>query len=398
MCYLSSAHKKHLIVTHEKGKSSHFTILQLNALLKQDSNKRNKLTSQSVTRGVVEEGIILVPPINGVKGETILFKVPTDGFSNYTFLDTYHLQGVLDFKVKYQEYTDDTYTTKKKANVTEEDFLRPEKHGFSLPTSSGLLALFKRAEVSFDTYTDQLSSFSGGSLNWINRLSTLETGFSADSTTNEELSEYGLIPAFNRNLVDLTNLMGGSVSELWPDNDASTGGRTFYARLNVFPFRVFPPWQNQRIKKNLGPNLVNRNGALIPKQVQLNLKLEVEKTIPAMYRFTVPLQEHSLVSKEDPTAEEKMSWQRFTLREKDDPTKIVYCQMIEIVPELMDLHLVIRKIRELSPRIETHFTQFYSVYRTSLHQLENASQQIHYLSWDIENQPSTLFLSFIRDA
>jgi E3 ubiquitin-protein ligase UBR4 len=44
MCYLSSAHKKHLIVTHEKGKSSHFTILQLNALLKQDSNKRNKLT------------------------------------------------------------------------------------------------------------------------------------------------------------------------------------------------------------------------------------------------------------------------------------------------------------------------------------------------------------------
>lgn len=44
MCYLASKSKKHLIVTHEKGKSSHFTILQLNALLKQDSNKRNKLT------------------------------------------------------------------------------------------------------------------------------------------------------------------------------------------------------------------------------------------------------------------------------------------------------------------------------------------------------------------
>lgn len=44
MCCVSSKTKKHLIVTHEKGKSSHFTVLQLNALLKQDSNKRNKLT------------------------------------------------------------------------------------------------------------------------------------------------------------------------------------------------------------------------------------------------------------------------------------------------------------------------------------------------------------------
>jgi hypothetical protein len=44
MCCLATRNRKHLIVTHEKGKSSHFTILQLNALLKQDSNKRNKLT------------------------------------------------------------------------------------------------------------------------------------------------------------------------------------------------------------------------------------------------------------------------------------------------------------------------------------------------------------------
>lgn len=44
MCCLATKTRKHLIVTHEKGKSSHFTILELNALLKQDSNKRNKLT------------------------------------------------------------------------------------------------------------------------------------------------------------------------------------------------------------------------------------------------------------------------------------------------------------------------------------------------------------------
>lgn len=44
MCCLTSKTKKHLIVTHEKGKSSHFTVLELNALLNQDSNKRNKLT------------------------------------------------------------------------------------------------------------------------------------------------------------------------------------------------------------------------------------------------------------------------------------------------------------------------------------------------------------------
>lgn len=44
MCCIATKMRKHLIVTHEKGKSSHFTILELNALLKQDSNKRNKLT------------------------------------------------------------------------------------------------------------------------------------------------------------------------------------------------------------------------------------------------------------------------------------------------------------------------------------------------------------------
>ncbi len=44
MCCLATKSKKHLIVTYEKDKSSHFTVLQLNALLKQDSNKKNKLT------------------------------------------------------------------------------------------------------------------------------------------------------------------------------------------------------------------------------------------------------------------------------------------------------------------------------------------------------------------
>ena len=44
MCCLATRNKKHLIVTHEKGKTSNFTVLELKALLKQDSNKRNKLT------------------------------------------------------------------------------------------------------------------------------------------------------------------------------------------------------------------------------------------------------------------------------------------------------------------------------------------------------------------
>ena len=44
ICCLATRRRKHLMVTHEKGKASHFTVLQLNALLKQDSNKKNKLT------------------------------------------------------------------------------------------------------------------------------------------------------------------------------------------------------------------------------------------------------------------------------------------------------------------------------------------------------------------
>jgi hypothetical protein len=43
MCFFVTKNKKHLIVTHEKSKTSNFTIFELKALLKKDSNKRNKL-------------------------------------------------------------------------------------------------------------------------------------------------------------------------------------------------------------------------------------------------------------------------------------------------------------------------------------------------------------------
>lgn len=355
------------------------------------SSKKKK--NDVVSKPVEDNGLILVPPVNGVKGNSINFTVPSDGFSCLTFLNTHHLQGELDFKVKYEVYSDDTYTTK--TSTLEEELLRPSKHGWCLPSSVGLLTLFKSAYVSFDSYGQQLASYPGGSLNWLNRIGVMETAFQADSYTVSELAEYGLIANFNRYLTDLTNIMGDSVAELWPNTDAQKGPRTFFMRLPIFPFRLFSPWQNQKIRRNLGAHMVAGNGAVIPKNVDFNLTLEVEKNIPALYRFTKIAQDHSLLAKIDPTDADKMEWRRFTFKKNDDT--IMHCKMIEIVPELTSLHLVACRLKELTPRIETLFTQYYTVYRSALHKLESASMQTLHFGWDIDQQPTTLILGFVRD-
>jgi len=137
---------------------------------------------------------------------------------------------------------------------------------------------------------------------------------------------------------------------------------------------------------------VLRNGALIPNNVELNLKLELEKDIPLLYRFPTLFQDHEAVGKGVPSLE----WKQFV--HKADPANPKYCQMVEIKPVLKSLFLVVRKIQELSPRIEQHFTTTYSIYRTALYKLENASTQTRYLSWDIPHQPYSVIFGFVRDS
>jgi hypothetical protein len=353
-------------------------------------------SSSSTPSFVVDKGLTLIPPLNGVDGDSISFKVQPDGHNIITFLDTYHLQGEIQFKVKYDTYTDATYTTKSTTAIVEE-MLCPTLHGFAPPCSTGLLSIFKRIEISFDSYlADQLSNFPGGTLNWMNRLAALETGFQPDGNTTNLLADYGLCAGFNRTITDLDSIMGDKGCRLWPkeatDDTNDAGGRTYFARLPFYPFRLQTPWRNQRVRQNLGDHLVLRNGALIPNNVELNLKLELEKDIPLLYRFPTLFQDHEAVGKGVPSLE----WKQFV--HKADPANPKYCQMVEIKPVLKSLFLVVRKIQELSPRIEQHFTTTYSVYRTALYKLENASTQTRYLSWDIPHQPYSVIFGFVRDS
>lgn len=171
--------------------------------------KRN-LSSSSPPPWVVDKGLVLVPPLNGVNGDSIAFKVQPDSHNIITFLDSYHLRGEVQFKVTYDSYTDAAYTTKTDPTAAAtEAMLCPKVHGFAPPSSTGLLSLFKRVEISFDAYlADQLSNFPGGTLNWPNRLAALETGFQPDRATAQLLADYGLCDGVNRTLNDLDKVMG----------------------------------------------------------------------------------------------------------------------------------------------------------------------------------------------
>lgn len=344
---------------------------------------------------VVDKGVALIPPLDGLNGDSIAFKVQPDGHHMLAFLDTHHLMGEIQFQAKYDTYADSAYTTK---TGTKEEMLCPKVHGFAPPSSTGgLLSLFKRVEVSFDAYLgDSLSNFPGGTLNWVNRLAVLETSFQPDQHTAQLLASYGLCAGFNRTASELDEIMGDSGCKLWPakatDDAKDSGGRTYFARLPVYPFRLHTPWHNQRVRQSLGESLVNRHGTILPSTVELNLRLELEKDIPFMYRCQNLFQNHEDVGKGKPSLE----WRQFINRE--DPAKPEYCQMAEITPNLKSLYLVVRKIHQLSPRIENHFTTTYSIYRTALYKLENASTQTRFLSWDIEQQPYTVIFGFVRDS
>jgi hypothetical protein len=313
-----------------------------------------------------------------------------------TFLDTHHLQGEIQFKVAYDTYADASYAAKTSAAPTEE-MLCPNLHGFAPPCSTGLLSLFKRIEVSFDSYlADQLSNFPGGTLNWLNRLAAMETGFQPDQNSAQRLADHGLCAGFNRTLTELDSVMGDAGCRLWPkkpaDDTDGSGGRTYFARLPFYPFRLNTPWLNHRVRQSLGDHLVIRNGAMLPPNVEVNLKLELEKDVPFLFRAQALFQDHEAVGKGTPS----LGWQQFV--NKTDPTKPAYCQVTKITPVLKSLFLVVRKIHEPMPRIEQHFSAAYSVYRTSLYQLENASTQTRYLSWDIEQQPYSVIFGFVRDS
>ena len=347
-------------------------------------------------QGAIKElgAVELIPPTNGLENDTINFSVKSDDFSCITFLENYQLMGNLDFKVKYKKYTDDTCTVE--TATVEEDYLRPKKHSFCLPTSTSLLALFRRAEVSFDTYQDSLSNCVNGDLNWLNRICTLENGFQARRNKTVEQAEYGFAASFNRNIDDLDLQLGNQIAELWPSTDDGKGSRTFYAKIPIFPFRTFPSWVNTKIEKNLGSHMVPENGGLIPPRTEFHLKLEMEKRIPYLMRFTSLLQNHEQAATCGLSENDQWtSWRKFFVLKADGSKE--WCTMETITPILKSLQLVIKRIRQVSPWIESHFTQSFTTYRTVLYKMDNSSVQTHFISWDTDITPATMFISFLRD-
>ncbi len=344
---------------------------------------------------IKDVGLEYIKPTGSLDGEFINFHIKSDGFSALTFLEHYTILGELDFEVSYKKYGKEDLSDT--PVLVQDEFLRPAKHSFCLPTSTGLLSLFKRAEVSFEGYTETLSNLSTGDINYLNYVASLEVCFQGRKSKLEELSMYGLTPGFNRTLSDLTHNLGNEISELWPEKDSDKGSRIFYGKIPCFPFRLFPSWQNTRLERNLGSHMVPESG-IIPPNINIRVRLEVEKTIDPLFRFTSILQDHGMASNPTLSGDDLWtSWRKFNILNEDNTRS--FGVMESIKPKLKSLYLVVKKIRDTnpSPRIELNFTQSYAVYRTCLHQIANSSSQVLFPKWDTSQQPNTMILGFIRD-
>ena len=352
---------------------------------------------------IKDEGVLYIAPDEDLDAETLTFNVPNDGFTCLSFLPHYNLEAGLELKVKYKVYTDSDCTTEEggDAGVEVEEILVPTRHGICLPPSTSLLVFFKKASVSFNGYEDKLSNNHSGDLNWLSKLASLETSFEPNRGVGLEKAEFGLTPSFNRSADEIAGVLGQAGLGSWPTDTAANGDRTYYAALPFFPFRVLPPWHNHRIRTSLGHTLVPSGGAVVPPMVQLRLQLNVEKSIPLLHRVTSLSQDHTQVSQMTTTpattaAETNRSWRSFPFQNdrKEDRWGVVQ----SLSGKFSSIHLVVKVLRELNPRIESKFTQKFSIYRTILRKLVNASSSKHYLSWDVEVQPRTLFIGFVRDG
>lgn len=278
------------------------------------SQKKMKMNEGSSL--VKDAGIHCIPPVSGLDSSTINFIVKADEFSSITFLEHYNLIGEIDFEVTYAKHENEDLSDE--ATRVTEDFLSPQKHKFCLPTSTGLLSLFKRIEVSFETFTDSLSNLNTGDVNWLNKIACLENSFQSRTNKASEFAQFGLAPGFNRNINDLTNLLGDPGAELWPHDQTEKGSRFFYGKISQFPFRLYAPWQNSRIEKNLGSNMVPECGGIIPPKTELHLKLEKDN-IPFLFRCTSLMQDHEIVANPEKTNDS--SWKNFTIIEGDKKKK-----------------------------------------------------------------------------
>ena len=361
-----------------------------------------KVAAPAPSSQIKDEGILYIAPDEDLDAETLTFNVPNDGFTCLSFLPHYNLEAGLELKVKYKVYTDSACTTVEggDAGVEVEEILVPTRHGICLPPSTSLLVFFKKASVSFNGYEDKLSNNHSGDLNWLSKLAALETSFEPNRAVGLEKAEFGLTPSFNRSADEIAGVLGPEGVGLWPIDKAASGDRTYYAALPFFPFRVLPPWQNHSIRTSLGQTLVPSGGGVVPPKVQLRLQLNVEKSIPLLHRVTSLSQDHTQVSKMASTAttdaETTRSWRSFPFKNDVDADRWGVVQSLS--GKFSSIHLVVKVLRELNPRIEAKFTQKFSIYRTILHQLINASSSKHYLSWDVEAQPRTLFIGFVRDG
>ena len=275
-----------------------------------------------------------------------------------------------------------------------------EKHGYCLPPSSGLLALFDRAQVFINYQEDTMENNSISDLDQLNRVAALSNTFISDYETRYDRNQFGLCSAANRSFIQLRRTLGADGIGQWvKESDVSLAAagadipKTYYARINSYPFETYPQYLREFYQDNLGKGFAPVS-EIMPPGVSLRLSLH-RPSVPDTFRFTNIFQVSEPLCGYNPSKEQLTQWRRFLLSDRNESPIKSFCVLNEITVKIHSIHLVYEKVTLPGPRqgITNYITR-----RNVVIALRDGSFQSHPISWDqLDHQPLALVFSFVRD-
>ena len=361
--------------------------------------------SLTVSRKVQEAGLELVSGTDAGGGTNlqgdIAFVLKGQPGMGLTFLPDYQLEAELEITVQIQAYSDENYLKAEGDPV--EEILCPARHGLCLSPSNGLLGFFNKVDVTYDSvYLDGLDNTVCGAANLMAKTGSLEASFNpaflSVGVVTKSSSSSSSLPCFNREFKDLVR-GPGNLDRLWPDHpQLDKGFRTHRAAIPRFPFRVFPPWQTQRLAGILSPPpLVG----VIPPDTDFRVLLRRETRVPDIMQL-LPLNLSSELacaaeSKRTTIPQAVRNWRRFAVTSGTGNDNKTYHEVVSATPRFRKIYLVVKRLVLLADPPRPWPPQTFSVYRTFTREMSKASSQVHLLNWDLPMPPATLFIMFLRE-
>ena len=325
----------------------------------------NSFTMQSTTHYVQPTELDLE------SAEAWTFHIPGDLTHGLSFPENYQLSMEVEISVKLQEYSSSTYDVPKGEVITTP--LKRVDHGLEIPSSTGALIFFKGVETYFKnmSYSQNADMLYSQSVNWLNKICSLEHSFIPDSEKVREKASLGFQSGFHTppNLTENTE----------------SGKTLVRAAIPLYPFRNYAPFSKS---KPAGTHL-------IPPNLNLCVKL-IKEDIPLMSVLSlIGGQDVKVKAARNKETDSDIKRIASAVKEAGKIVAKYYC-IEDVSWKAENVYLLYNKVK-LPSKIPRDFNQTFSSYRIIVCGLNTNSFQELFLNWDIMKTPKTLILYFLRD-